>query len=412
MKRLTIVIDGVADYSIKSLGNKTPLMVANTPHMDKLAKEGRTGTFITVPQDLPPGSEVANLSIMGYDPKENFCQRGVLEAASLGINLSDQQLALRCNLVYIKDGKMCSHSGGDLEVNEAKQFIETLNEKLGNDNIRFYQGIHYRHLLVLNQGNPNVTCWPPHDHIGETLDELMIKPDNMEAKDTADLLNKLIMDSKEVLTNVPYNQGKSEDTKHPNYIWPWAVGDKPKMKPIEELTGLKGATITAVDLIKGLSIYAGMDIIPVKGATGNYKTNYEGKAQAAVNALENYDYIYLHVEAADEAGHDGELDLKIKVINDLDSRLLAPIIKEIEKRNLDVQIALLPDHPTPVELRCHVKNPVPLTIWRSKSNTENQNLGQQNNDQVTEFNEESVKNGSLGVLNQKAFFDLHFKTSD
>ena len=174
---------------------------------------------------------------------------------------------------------------------------------------------------------------------------------------------------------------------------------------------MKGATITAVDLIKGLSIYAGMDIIPVKGATGNYKTNYEGKAQAAINALENYDYIYLHVEAADEAGHDGELDLKIKVINDLDARLLAPIIKEIEKRNLDVQIALLPDHPTPVELRCHVKDPVPVAIWRSQPNSKKQSIDQQNknNDRVKEFNEESVKNGSLGVLNQKAFFDLYFK---
>ena len=229
MKRLTIVIDGVADYSIKSLGNKTPLMVANTPYMDRLAREGRTGSFITVPQDLPPGSEVANLSIMGYDPKENFCQRGVLEAASLGVNLSDQQLALRCNLVFIKDGKMCNHSGGDLEVDEAKQFIAALNEKLGNDNIRFYQGIHYRHLLVLNQGNPNLTCWPPHDHIGETLEELMIKPDTMKAKDTADLLNKLIIDSKEVLADLPFNQGKPAGTRHPNYIWPWAAGDKPKI---------------------------------------------------------------------------------------------------------------------------------------------------------------------------------------
>ncbi|MBL6988641.1 MAG: cofactor-independent phosphoglycerate mutase [Bacteriovoracaceae bacterium] len=397
MKRLIIVIDGVADYPIKSLGGKTPLMQAHTPHMDQLAKEGVTGKFITVPEGLLPGSEVANLSIMGYCPVENFCQRGVLEAASLGVELSDHQVAMRCNLVYIKDQKMCNHSGGDLEHEDAKQFICALNQKLGNDRFHFYQGVHYRHLLVVDRGDSHITCWPPHDHLGKTLEQLQITANTKEAQETADALNKLILDSQAVLQNVPYNQNISSELKHPNYIWPWAAGEKPKMQPIAELTGLRGAVITAVDLIKGLGIYAGMKVIPVEGATGNYQTNYENKATAAIKALNDYDYVFLHVEAADEASHDGDLDLKIKVINDLDSRLLANIMKEVKSQNLDVSIALLPDHPTPVELRCHVSDPVPLVIW-----------GGARSDQVVEYSEESTKQGALGTIDQKTFFNYFF----
>ena len=395
MKRLIIVCDGMSDYPIKKLGNKTPLMVARKPFMDKLALEGATGTFKTVPDDMPPGSEVANLSIIGYDPRESYCQRGVLEAASLGVDLSPTDLAMRCNLIYVKNDKIESHSGGDLEYEVAGEIIKLLNKELGGKDIKFYQGFHYRHLMVLGGGSDKIKCYPPHDHVGEKYKDLMVESVGEEGKGTAETLNKLIMRSKDILEKLPSNIEKAKkDQKRPNLIWPWAQGHKPKMKTIKELTGLKGATITAVDLVKGLSIYAGMDVINVEGATGNYKTNYEGKAEATLKALEKYDYVYLHVEAADEAGHDGDIDLKIKVIEDLNNRLLAPILKGIEEKKLDVRIALLPDHSTPVELRIHVKDAVPVILWGSGIKP----------DKVTVFDETSVKQGSLGEMKQKDFF--------
>ncbi len=395
MKRLIIVCDGMSDYPIKKLGDKTPLMVARKPLMDKLALEGVTGTFKTVPDDMPPGSEVANLSIIGYDPRENYCQRGVLEAASLGVSLASNDLAMRCNLIYVKDDKIESHSGGDLEYEDAGKIVELLNKELGAKDIKFYQGFHYRHLLVLGGGSDKIKCYPPHDHVGEKYKNIMVEGDGDEGKTTAEILNTLIMKSKDILEKLPSNIEKAKkDLKRPNLIWPWAQGHKPKMKTIRELTGLNGATITAVDLIKGLSIYAGMDTIKVEGATGNYKTNYEGKAQATLAALEKYDYVFLHVEAPDEAGHDGDIDLKIKVIEDINNRLLAPILKGITDKKIDVRIALLPDHSTPVELRIHVKDAVPVVFWGSGIKP----------DGVKIFDELSVKEGSLKEMTQKDFF--------
>ena len=383
----------------KKTGNRTPLMVAKTPLMDKLASEGATGTFKTVPDDMPPGSEVANLSIIGYDPRENYCQRGVLEAASLGVELAPTDLALRCNLIYIKGDKIESHSGGDLEYEEAGETIKLLNEKLGEEGIKFYQGFHYRHLMVVGGGSDKIKCYPPHDHVGERYKDLMVENISEEGKTTAQKLNDLIMRSNAILEALPANMEKAKKSlKRPNLIWPVGQGHKPKMKTIKELTGLRGATITAVDLIKGLSIYAGMDIIKVEGATGNYKTNYEGKAEATLKALGKYDYVYLHVEAADEAGHDGDIGLKIKVIEDLNNRLLAPILKGIADKKIDVRIALLPDHPTPVELRMHVKDAVPVLLWGSGIKP----------DGVTVFDETSVTKGSLGEMTQKDFFRSFF----
>ena len=395
MKRLIIVCDGMSDYPIKKLGGKTPLMASKKPYMDRLALEGVTGTFKTVPDDMPPGSEVANLSIIGYDPRENYCQRGVLEAASLGVKLSDTDLALRCNLIYVNENKIGSHSGGDLEHKEAGEIIKLLNKELGTKDIKFYQGFHYRHLLVMSTGSDKINCYPPHDHVGEKYKDLLVESTSRDGKNTAEILNQLIIKSQEVLAKLPLNIEKAKKgEKRPNLIWPWAQGYKPKMKTIKELTGLNGATITAVDLIKGLSIYAGMDIIQVEGATGNYKTNYEGKAQATLTALEKYDYVFLHVEAADEASHDGDLDLKIKVIEDINNRLLAPILKGIKDKNIDVRIALLPDHSTPVEFGNHVKDAVPVVFWGSGIKP----------DGVKVFDETSVKQGSLKELSQKDFF--------
>lgn len=399
MKHLIILCDGMADYPVKALGGKTPLMAAVTPVMDRLAREGSTGLFNTVPADLPPGSEVANLSVMGYDPRENFCQRGVLEAASLGVELSDSQLALRCNLIWAEDNKIASHSGGDLSHETGAEIIKLLNDKLGGSGIRFYQGVHYRHLLVVDGGHPRIKCWPPHDHIGGSLAELKITALEERAEGTAALLNRLVADSAGVLAALPVNRAPAAPgKKRPTLIWPWAAGGRPRMKTIKELTGLDGAVITAVDLIKGLGIYAGMKIIEVAGATGNSLTNYEGKAAAALEALNTFDYVYLHVEAADEAGHDGDLALKIKVIEDLDARLVSPIMKTIDATKQDIRIALLPDHPTPVESRAHARDPVPVVLWGRGVPA----------DQVREYNEEAVKKGGLGLMDQKAFFDNFF----
>jgi len=399
MKRLIILCDGMADYPVRALGGKTPLMAARTPNMDRLAREGASGLFNTIPADLPAGSEVANLSVMGYDPRTSFCQRGVLEAASLGVALSDSQLALRCNLIWVKDDKIASHSGGDLSREACAEIIRLLNDKLGGGPARFYAGVHYRHLLVVDGGDPHIKCWPPHDFIGRNIAELKITALERSGEKTAELLNRLVADSAAVLAALPLNRGKAAPgEKRPTLIWPWAAGGKPRMKSIKELTGLDGAVITAVDLVKGLGIYAGMKIIAVKGATGNSHTNYEGKAAAALEALQKYDYVYLHVEAADEAGHDGDLALKIKVIEDLDSRLVAPILAGIEGSKTEIRIALLPDHPTPVESRMHVKDPVPVVLWGSGVAA----------DAVLEYNEEAAKKGALGLMEQKDFFRNFF----
>lgn len=395
VKRLTILCDGMADDPIEKLGGKTPLMVAKTPNMDRLAREGACGLFVTIPEDLPPGSEVANLSVLGYDPKENFCQRGVLEAASLGVEIKKGQLALRCNLIYVENDRIVSHSGGDLAHEEAREIVGLLNQALGSNRIRFYQGLHYRHLLVIDDASAEINCWPPHDNLGKHVDELRVTSKNDKAKETAELLNKLVSKSKDVLADIAQNKSKKKQgEKRPNLIWPWAQGEKPKMRSIKELTGLSGAVITAVDLIKGLGKYAGMDVINVEGATGNWKTNYENKARAALKALDTYDYVYLHVEAADEAAHDGDLDLKIRVIEDLDSRLVATILKGLEKRNGPLRIALLPDHPTPVEKRCHVHDPVPFLLWGAGIHPDATNV----------FDEVEAKRGAFGCVDQKGFF--------
>lgn len=399
MKRLVILCDGMADYPVKALGGRTPLMAAATPVMDRLAREGACGLLNTVPAGLPAGSEVANLSVMGYDPRENFCQRGVLEAASLGVELSGAQLALRCNLIWAKDGRIASHSGGDLSRETGAGIIKLLNERLGGGGVRFHQGMHYRHLLVLDGGDPHIECRPPHDHIGEEIAGLRVTALEPRAEKTAEVLNGLVAASAAVLAELPLNREPvPPGEKRPTLIWPWAAGVKPKMRPIRELTGLEGAVITAVDLIKGLGIYAGMKVIEVPGATGNSRTNYEGKAAAALAALEKYDYVYLHAEAADEAGHDGDLRLKIKVIQDLDSRLVAPIMKGIDGTKMDIRVALLPDHPTPVESRIHASDPVPVVLWGSGVRA----------DPVREYNEESVKSGRLGLMQQKDFFRYFF----
>ncbi|NOY58980.1 MAG: cofactor-independent phosphoglycerate mutase [Calditrichaeota bacterium] len=394
MKYLIILGDGMADRPIASLGNKTPLMAANTPHIDALCAKSRTGRLITVPADMSPGSAVANLGVLGYDVHKVFEGRGVLEAASMGVELKDGDLALRCNLICIENDEIKNHSAGHISNEEAHQLIDLLNEKLGDENVSFYKGVSYRHLLVLKNGDKHLDCTPPHDVPGTPFKNVLIKPQNEKGRLTADFLNDLILKSREIMPQHPVNQKRMREGKDPaNAIWPWSPGYKPRMKTLQELYGIHGAVISAVDLVYGIGVYAGMDIIKVDGATGLYNTNYEGKAKAAVDALQNHDFVYLHIEASDEAGHEGNAELKTKTIEYLDARVVKFVLQETAKMDDDVAIAILPDHPTPCEIRTHTHDPVPFLIYHPDEEP----------DDVAEYNENSVKDGYFGVLKGDEF---------
>ena len=397
MKYIIILGDGMADYPVAELNGKTPLMVARTPYMDQIAKEGITGLFQTIESDMNTGSAVANLSVLGYDPRKTFQGRGVLKAASLGVELSESDMAMRVNLVCIENHKIRSHSAGHIRDDEAGQLINDLKNHFKDWNLHLTQGLSYRHLLVIPRGNPNIECAPPHDNIGKPVSDIMVKPLSEEAVQTAELLNKMIHQSYQFLDNHPVNKKRLSESQQPaNALWPWSPGKKPEMDSFEKRFQMKGAIISAVDLIKGLAIYAQMDVIPVEGATGLYDTNYEGKAAACVKALEDHDFVYVHVEAADEAGHDRNLQLKIKCIEDLDQRLIKNVMNALEKKNEEFVIAVLPDHPTPLIHGAHVRDPVPVAI-RNLSLTP---------DPVDRYDEESVKSGRLGMLRGSEFIEL------
>jgi 2,3-bisphosphoglycerate-independent phosphoglycerate mutase len=399
MKFVVILGDGMADYPIPELNGQTPLMVARTPAMDCIARMGQTGQLRTIPDDMPTGSAVANLSVLGYDPRTTFQGRGVLEAASLGVQLSKDDLALRVNLIYVEGGKIKSHSSGHIPNEEAGRLINDLQDYYTDWHIKLTQGLSYRHLLVVPGGNPNIECTPPHDHIGENIELLLVQPLDQEAKETADLLNRIIHTSQQVLTNHPVNQMRVNQGKQPaNSLWPWSPGKRPYMKTFQERFHIRGAAISAVDLIKGLAIYAGLDIIPVEGATGLYDTNYEGKADACLKALGDYDFVFVHVEAPDEAGHDRDIKLKIRCIEDLDRRLIQRILDGLGESKNETVIAVLPDHPTPIESGAHVRDPVPVAIWDPRVEA----------DSVHEFNEISVKQGKLGLMQGEVFIKTLF----
>ena len=400
----------MADLSVERLGGKTLLQYAHKPMMDQLAKEGRCGRLVTVPEGFPPGSEVANTAILGYDLNKVYEGRGPLEAASIGYEMADDDFAIRCNIITIEDGKIITHNGGNLETDDARVLIEYLNEHLGSDRVRFITGIQYRHLLVIKGGNKHIVCAPPHDHPNEEWRPLLVKPENSEnsenseysensrlsAQQTADLINDLILRSQELLAKHPYNIAKAaKGERQANSIWPWSGGYRPSMETLmQQYPEIKsGAVISAVDLIQGIGKYAGLRIIKVPGATGLANTNYEGKAQAAIDALRQDDFVFVHVEASDEAGHDGDLDLKLKTIEYLDQRLIAPIYHEVKDWQDDVCIAVLPDHLTPVEQRIHVGQPVPFLIWHRGIEA----------DDVQQYDEVSCVNGSYGLLKLNEF---------
>ena len=386
----------MADLPVERLGGKTLLQYAHKPMMDQLAKEGRCGRLVTVPEGFPPGSEVANTAILGYDLNKVYEGRGPLEAASIGYEMADDDFAIRCNIITIEDGKIITHNGGNLETDDARVLIEYLNEHLGSDRVKFITGIQYRHLLVIKGGNKHITCAPPHDHPNEEWKPLLVKADIPEAQETADLINDLILKSQELLAKHPYNIAKAaKGERQANSIWPWSGGYRPSMETLmQQYPEIKsGAVISAVDLIQGIGKYAGLRIIKVSGATGLADTNYEGKAQAAIDALRQDDFVFVHVEASDEAGHDGDLELKLKTIEYLDQRLIAPIYHEVKDWQDDVCIAVLPDHLTPVEMRIHVGQPVPFLIWHRGIEP----------DDVQQYDEVSCVNGSYGLLKLHEF---------
>lgn len=404
MKHIIILGDGMADHAVARLGGKTLLQYADTPYMNRLACEGRTGRLMTIPDGFLPGSEVANTAILGYDLNKVYEGRGPLEAASIGYDMQPDDLALRCNIIELENGRIKNHHGGHLKTEEGDVLIKYLNDKLGNDRIRFITGIQYRHLLIIKGGNKHIVCAPPHDHPNEEWRPLLVKPeegwtdrhdgDRMTAQETADLVNDLILHSQQLLMEHPFNQGRAEKA---NSIWPWSGGYRPSMKTLQELFPQihSGSCISAVDLIRGIGHYAGLDVVKVPGATGLSDTNYEGKAQAAINALRHQDFVFLHLEASDEAGHDGDLELKLRTIDYLDRRIVKPIFEEVSTWNEPVCIAVLPDHPTPVEIRTHVKEPVPFLIWYRGIEPDN----------VQTYDEVSCVEGAYGMLHLNEFME-------
>jgi 2,3-bisphosphoglycerate-independent phosphoglycerate mutase len=396
MKYIIILGDGMADLPIEELGGKTPLMAANIPEIDALAKKGKNGLLVTVPTDMPAGSEIANLGVLGYDVHEVFEGRGVLEAASMGVDILQDDLGLRCNLICIEEGKIKNHSAGHITSSEAAELIKYLDEKLGNDKIKFYPGVSYRHLLVIKGGKKCLKCTPPHDVPGTLAKNVMIEPLNEEGIETANLLNDLILKSQELLVNHPVNlKRKSAGKDMANSIWPWSPGYKPNMPTLNELFGIeKSAVISAVDLIQGIGVYAGMEVLKVEGATGLYDTNYEGKAQAAIDALKGgTNFVYLHVEASDEAGHEGNVALKTKTIEYLNDRIVRPIFEFSKELDEPLAIAILPDHPTPCSLRTHTHDVIPFLIYRPGDEA----------DGVERYDEESAKSGVYGILKGDEF---------
>ena len=384
----------MADHAVKRLGGKTLLEYANTPNMDNLARIGRTGRLATVPDGFLPGSEVANATILGYDMNKVYEGRGPLEAASIGYEMEPGDFALRCNIICLENGKIKNHHGGHLTTDESTELIDLLNERLGSDRVRFVKGIQYRHLLIIKGGNKYINCAPPHDHPNEEWRKLLIRPEKgheHEALDTATLLNELIIKSQDVLYNAPLNvKRRAEGKDEANSIWPWGGGYRPQMKTLSEMYPQikRGDVISAVDLIRGIGHYAGLHNIIVPGATGLADTNYEGKTQAAIEALRKDDFVFLHIEASDEAGHDGDLELKLRTIENLDSRVVGPIFEEVSKWDEPVAIAVMPDHPTPVEIRTHVKEPVPFAVWYPDISP----------DSVQTYSEVSCVSGSYGML--------------
>ena len=386
----------MADHPLPQLGGRTLLQAAHTPWMDLLARQGRNGRLVTVAPGFHPGSEVANMSVLGYDLPTVYEGRGSLEAASIGVDLAPGDMAMRCNLVCLEGDLLKNHSAGHITTEEADTLIRFLQERLGDERVHFYTGVQYRHLLVIRGGDKRLDCTPPHDVPLQPWRPLLPKAECPEAQQTADLLDTLILRSQDLLRDHPLNKQRIAQGKDPaNSIWPWSPGYRPQMEPFSARFPQvrSGAVITAVDLIRGIGRYAGLRRIDVPGATGLYDTNYEGKVRAALDALRTDDFVYLHIEASDEAGHEGDIALKRQTIEDLDSRVVGPIYEAVKDWPEPVAIAVLPDHPTPCEVRTHTAEPVPFLVWHPGIEP----------DAVQTFDEVAACDGSYGLLREDGF---------
>lgn len=396
MKYLIILGDGMADWPVPALGGKTLLQYAHTPNMDRLARLGRTGMLRTVADGFHPGSEVANMSVLGYDLHEVYEGRGVLEAANIGVNLAPDEIAARCNLVCIEGDILKNHSSGHITTEEADVLIRYLQKHLGDERVSFHTGVQYRHLLVIKGGDKRIHCTPPHDVPLQPFRPLMVKAAVPEAQATADLVNDLILRSQALLAEHPLNKERIAVGKDPaSSIWPWSFGNRPNMRPLSAMYPQiqRGSVISAVDLINGIGYYAGLRRIVVEGATGLYDTNYEGKAAAALEALKSDDLVYLHIEASDEAGHEGDVQLKLRTIENLDRRVVDPICEALSQWDEPVAIAILPDHPTPCAHRTHTAEPVPFLIYHPGIMP----------DSVQTFDEIACCDGAYGLLEKDEF---------
>ncbi|MEJ2126242.1 MAG: cofactor-independent phosphoglycerate mutase [Candidatus Bathyarchaeota archaeon] len=397
MKYLLVLGDGMADYPVAQLDGKTPLEVAVKPNIDLIAAKGQSGLLKTVPEDMTPGSGTAILSVLGYDPKVCYSGRGPFEAAGRNINLNKQDVAFRCNLITEKDGRLADYSAGHISSMEASQLIDSIKQELPKpDNVDFFVGLDYRHFLVVRDYLPKeiLYCTLPHNAIGEKISDIMPRAESEDARVLQKDMQNMILDSKAVLENHPINVARKDAGKNvANMIWPWGGGRVPTMPTFMERFGVSSAVISAVDLVKGIGVYAGMKVIEVPHVTGMYDTNYEGKADYAMKALEDFDMVFVHLEAPDEAGHAKDCELKIKTIEDLDKRLIGRIMDKVGD---NVTIAVLPDHPTPLKIGTHTRDPVPFSIYSPAKN----------GDSVKQFDEKSAKKGRCGSIQGEDFMRL------
>ncbi len=395
MKYIVVLGDGMADYPVESLGSKTPLEYAKKPNMDALCKKGITGLVSNVPDNLKPGSDVANLSAMGYDPEIYYSGRSPLEAVSMGVDIKDTDVVFRCNIVTVtdeesyEDKKIIDHSADEITTEEAKELIDAVNKAFKNDFLTFYPGVSYRHAMVWSNGSTNVELVPPHDILERKIGDYIPKGDG------ADIIYDMMKKSYDILKNHPVNLDRIKRGLNPaNSIWIWGEGRKPRLESFKKLYGLDGAVISAVDLIKGIAICAGLKSIDVEGATGNINTNFKGKADAALDALKDgADFVYIHLEAPDECGHRAEIENKVSSIELIDEKIVGYIKEKLNKIGEEYRMLILPDHPTPLSLRTHTRDAVPFVLYDSTD---------EKNSEISSYTEENAKNSGI-------YFDKGYK---
>lgn len=399
-KFIVFLADGMADEPLSELGGKTPLEFVETPNMDKIARAGASGTFLSLPEGFPTSSDVANLSVLGYDLASCYPGRGPLEAASMDIKMRQDDIAFRCNLVTVKDGILLDYSAGHIDTERSKIIFRDLQERFGNEKVTFHAGVSYRNLIILhgNEFSDKVFYHKPDSSQGEKLSDLRLQPgdNSQEAKHTVEFLENLIEQTSDFLSKHPLNRGVDSPA---NMIWPWSPGRKPSLPLFsQKYSGIRGAVISAVDVIFGIAKCAGMQVIKVPGATGFIDTNYKGKADAAIKAIKDdlADFVFLHVEAIDECSHMGDLKLKMRAISDFDSKIVGPVMEGL--KDLEVSFAVLPDHPVPIKLRKHTRTPVPVAICGKHIHP----------DEIKTYSESLAPKGALGFMKGDEFMKTLF----